>query len=97
MSGGRGLARIRESGLVGEEPPFTGNAFEWVEPAVLELKRGPDDEIPNGLADENLPSGRAGLDPGRDVHRHTADVVAATHSGTAVGPRRGGANRRIRS
>ena len=87
LRGGRGFDRCRGGAGAqldqrlralgdGEEAPLAGGALQGVRAAVVELEAGADDQLAHGAGDEQLAGVGQGADPGADVDRHPADVVA---------------------
>jgi hypothetical protein len=60
-----------------EQSPRAGDPIEDLFTTIDGLDARPDDEVHNGPRNEDFTWFRQRLDPGSDVHRHAADVVAA--------------------
>src|SRR5205807_6060372 len=58
------------------QAPRTWHAPQLVLASVLELDLRADDQVLDGVRDQELARTRRAEDPRRDVHRDTADVVA---------------------
>src|SRR3954466_5667064 len=68
------LARCPGGGSV--DVPGTWYAFELVSASVAHIEAGSDDEVLDGLGDENLAGAGEGRDAGADVDGEPANVVA---------------------
>jgi hypothetical protein len=74
------------SGLDGEEAPFSGDALERLEAALVEIEVGTDHEVLDRVRDENLARSGQGDHPGGDVDGQAPDVAGDEFALAGVEP-----------